>query len=81
MDDIWASYFLQSKGYKVLYCEATVKQERNFHDLIKDFNDEIIGYNNNLKLINFLKKDPNFIKNFLPKRSYDAFKRYQKNFF
>jgi hypothetical protein len=80
MDDIWASYYVQAKGFKVLYCEATVKQDRNLHDLVKDFNDEIIGYNNNLNLINSIKKNPNSIKNFLPKRSYNAFKQYQKNF-
>ena len=80
MDDIWASYYVQAKGYKVLYCEATVKQERNIHDLVKDFNDEIIGYSNNLQLINSIQKNPYLIKKFLPQKSYNAFKQYQKNF-
>jgi hypothetical protein len=39
---------------------------------------EYIGYEHNLKLIRELKKDPNNIKKFLPKKSWDAFKLYQQ---
>ena len=80
MDDIWASYYVQSLGYKVLYDKPTVEQKRNDHNLIKDFNDEIIGYSNNLKLIKSIKNNPNSIKLYLPKKSYEAFKQYKKNF-
>ena len=80
MDDIWASYYLQSKGFKVLYAEASVEQIRNDHNIVKDFNDEIIGYNNNLNLIRSIKKNPTSIKKFLPKKSYEAFKQYRRNF-
>ncbi len=78
MDDIWASYYVQSLGYKVLFCEATVYQDRNEHSYYKDFQGEIIGYKNNLNLISKLKKNPNSIKKFLPERSYLAFREYLK---
>lgn len=80
MDDIWASYYVQSLGNKVIFSESTVKQLRNPHNLLIDFQKEIIGYANNLELIKYLKKSPKFIKKFLPKRSYEAFKQYKKNF-
>ena len=41
MDDIWASYFVQSKSFRVLYNLPTVFQERNEHDLIKDMKKNI----------------------------------------
>ena len=80
MDDIWASYYVQSLGAKVIYAKSTVKQIRNPHNLLLDFQKEVIGYANNLKLLNALKISPNYIKKFLPKRSYAAFKQYKKNF-
>jgi len=76
MDDIWGAYYLQSRGFKVVFGPSTVAQKRNVHDLYKDFKGEIIGYNNNLDLVKSLKKNPNNIKKFIPKRSYLAFKEY-----
>ena len=35
MDDIWASYYVESLGFKVVYSEASVYQDRNEHDLIE----------------------------------------------
>ena len=31
MDDIWASYYVESLGYKVVYNYPTVYQDRNEH--------------------------------------------------
>ena len=78
MDDIWASYYVEAKGYNILYNKPSVYQQRNVHDLTKDMKKEYIGYENNLNLIRELKKNPNNIKKFLPKKSWDAFKLYQK---
>ena len=54
MTDIWRSYVAQriawECGWAVLYHESTVKQERNDHNLMKDFEDEISGYTNNFNI-------------------------------
>jgi len=78
MDDIWASYYVEAKGFKVLYNKPSVYQQRNVHDLTKDMKKEYIGYENNLNLIKELKKNPNNIKKFLPEKSWKAFKLYQQ---
>jgi hypothetical protein len=80
MDDIWAAYYVQSLGYKVIFSYATVYQKRNYHDIYKDFQNELIGYNNNLSLINALSVNSMNIKKFLPTRSYRALKVYEKLF-
>ena len=78
MDDIWASYYAEAKGYKVVYNNPSVYQKRNIHDLTKDMEKEIIGYKNNLNLIKIIKKNPDNIKKFLPENSWKAFKLYKK---
>ncbi len=78
MDDIWASFYVTSKKYKVVYNEPTVYQERNVHNLIKDFKDEYIGYVNSLNLVENLYKDPENIYFFLPKKSSLAFDEWRK---
>jgi len=78
MDDIWASFYVTSKKYRVLYSEPTVYQERNVHNLIKDFKDEYIGYANSLKLVESLYKNSDSIYNFLPKKSSLAFDEWKK---
>ena len=51
MTDIWRSYvairICWENDWDVLFHNATVWQERNAHNLMKDFADEIIGYQNN----------------------------------
>ena len=78
MDDIWASFYVTSKNYKVIYNEPTVYQQRNVHNLIKDFKDEYIGYTNSLNLVENLYKDSNNIYKFLPKKSSLAFDEWKK---
>ena len=60
MTDIWRSFIAQriawSCGWSILFHNSTVIQERNKHNLMKDFEDEISGYKNNLKLMNHLIK-------------------------
>ena len=54
MTDIWRSFVAQrigwENGWSVLFHEPTVRQERNAHDLMRDFNDEVPGYLNNQKI-------------------------------
>lgn len=78
MDDIWASYYVTSKKYKVIYGEPTVYQNRNVHNYLTDFKNEIVGYKNNLKLIDDLYKNSENIFNYLPKNSAKAFNEWKK---
>lgn len=54
MTDIWRSFVAQrvmhSKGHGILFHGATVWQERNEHDLHRDFLDELSGYNHNAEM-------------------------------
>lgn len=77
MDDIWPSYLIQKKFPNALvYCQASVYQERNPQDVIKNLENEIFGYRNTLKFI----KHINNLKKILPKKTYKAFKIYQSYF-
>ena len=80
MDDIWASYHLQARGHTVVYGKASVFQERNIHDPVKDMRAEYLGYENNLKLVEDLARDPECISNYLPERSKEAFRLYRRHF-
>lgn len=58
MTDIWRSFVAQriawSCGWPILFHNATVRQERNDHNLTGDFGDEISGYLNNGNIVNRL---------------------------
>lgn len=59
MTDIWRSFVAQriawTCGWPILFHKSTVWQERNNHDLMHDFKDEISGYINNLKIMETFK--------------------------
>lgn len=54
MTDIWRSFVAQriawANGWSILFREATVRQDRNDHSLLKDFEDEISGYLGNRRI-------------------------------
>jgi hypothetical protein len=54
MTDIWRSFIAQrigwANGWGVLYHEPNMWQERNVHNLMRDFEDEVPGYLNNSKI-------------------------------
>lgn len=54
MTDIWRSYIAQRIAWEcdwnILFHNPTVWQERNEHNLMKDFEDEITGYLNNMNI-------------------------------
>ena len=60
MTDIWRGFVAQriawANNWSVLFHKATVFQERNEHDYLADFKDEIPGYLNNGKICNELQK-------------------------
>ena len=77
MDDIWAAFYVVSKGYRVVYNKATVFQQRNEHNLIEDMKKEYLGYENNLALVKSLYKNPENIIDFLPEKSVLAWNLYR----
>lgn len=80
MDDIWASYYVEAKGYIVVYGKPSVYQARNEHDLVKDMKQEYLGYENNLNLVRDLAVAPEKIVNYLPEQSVRAFNLYRRHF-
>ena len=80
MDDIWAGYYLQARGFRVVYGEASVYQARNVHDLTRDMKAEWLGYQHNLELIRDLAKSPENIAAYLPEQTKMAFELYQQHF-
>lgn len=60
MTDIWRSFVAQrvswTCGWSILFHQSTVWQERNEHNLMNDFNDEISGYSNNLLIMKSLNE-------------------------
>jgi hypothetical protein len=77
MDDIWGAYVMQHHHpNSVVFTQASVYQARNPQDLVKNLENEVIGYRNTLKLLEDL---PNY-KNILPEQSVVYFEIYQKYF-
>ena len=54
MTDIWRSFIAQriawTCGWPILFHQSTVWQQRNDHNLMTDFKDEISGYSNNAQI-------------------------------
>jgi hypothetical protein len=80
MDDIWASYYVQAKGHRVVYGKASVYQDRNVHDLIRDMKQEYLGYENNLAIVTDLGNNPESLLAYLPGRAAWALELYRKHF-
>jgi hypothetical protein len=80
MDDIWAAYYVQARGFRVVYNKASVYQRRNVHDLVRDMQQEYLGYEYNLQLVESLARDPESILAYLPGRSAWAFQLYKRHF-
>ncbi len=59
MTDIWRSFVAQrigwENGWSLLFHEATVWQERNEHNLMLDFADEVPGYLHNTRIADTLQ--------------------------
>ena len=67
----------QALGFKVFYDKPTVYQDRNVHSIYKDFILEDLV----IRTISFINKiliNPKKIKDFLPKRSFNALKDTRK---
>jgi hypothetical protein len=78
MDDIWAAYYVQSKGNKVVFSKPGVLSDRSLgtagrYSIVEDMKREYIGMENNMNLLQDLSQDPDLIKNYLPEQSWKAF--------
>ena len=72
MDDIFASYVLQKKGFNVVFGPPSVYQDRNEHDLTVDMKKEYIGYEN--------VKDIILDDSFIPFESYNRYREIVESF-
>jgi hypothetical protein len=80
MDDIWASYYAQACGHKVVYGAPSVLHARSPHNLKKDMMSQYQGYENSGQLVQDLGGSPDAIFKYLPVQSVLAFKLYQRHF-
>ena len=59
MTDIWRSYVAQvcmwARGQHLVYHGTGVRQERNVHNLLKDFGDEVVGFQRNAEIMERLQ--------------------------
>jgi hypothetical protein len=77
MDDIWGAYVMQHYfPNSVIFTKASVYQARNPQDLVKNLENEVIGYRGTLNLIDNIK---NF-RDLLPAKTVEYFDIYQKYF-
>ena len=80
VDDIWAGYLVQAKGFQVVYNKPSVFQDRHPRDLLCDLRGEYLGYENTLKLVEDLARDPDSIQAYLPECTAKAFELYRRHF-
>ena len=77
MDDIWGSYVMQHHfPNSVIFAKASVYQARNPQDLVKNLENEVIGYRNTLQLLDNLKD----YWGLLPDKTVEYFNIYQTYF-
>lgn len=79
-DDVWASYYVQSLGFKVVYSAPSVYQARNPQDLTTNLVDEFFGYRNTLEFTRSLFSESGDWRQFLPEKSRVAFDQYRRCF-
>lgn len=77
-DDIWASYHMQANGFRVVYSQATVKQERNEQDLTKNLIDEFLNYEKSESLVSSINDRTYNHFDYWPERACLAFDAYRR---
>jgi len=80
IEDIWAAYYVQGRGHRVVWNRASVCQKRNAHNFIRDLQMEYLAYENALKLVESTQSDADSICAFLPGRAWHAFQLYRRHF-
>jgi hypothetical protein len=78
MDDIWGGYYTQQMvGFdKLIYNRASVYQDRNTQDLIRNLENEIIGYRNTFDF----SQSPSTTSPYLPEQTKQFLKIYFNQF-
>jgi hypothetical protein len=77
MDDIWGAYIQQFyHPESIIFTRASVYQERNPQDLIRNLENEVIGYRNTLKLLDNIQS----YYNYLPENTNKYLETYRKYF-
>lgn len=79
--DIWASYYTQAMGHKVIYGQASVEHRRNTHNLLRDMKMEYMGYEQGMDIADDLVRlGPVAVTSRLPERTMRAFEEYKRCF-
>jgi len=78
--DIWIAYHLWSRGFRVVYCEPSVYQKRNPHDLTQDMEDEFLGYKRNIDIVRAIADKSYDPRKFWPEATCRAYEAYQAVF-
>jgi hypothetical protein len=59
MTDIWrsfiAAHLMHLSGYELIFTSASTFQDRNIHNLLRDFSEEVPGYLGNAQLVTELR--------------------------
>jgi len=77
MDDIWGAYVFQYLTDTLpVYAPASVYQDRNDHDLVRDLEDEVIGYRNTNNLVNDMAN----WKAYMPARTLEFWDAYREQY-
>lgn len=78
MDDIWASYYARDKfDRNIVYHNATVYQERNPQDLVRNLENECIGYRHTKT---FIESGYNIQSDFIPDETKSFLEIYESSF-
>jgi hypothetical protein len=77
ISDIWAAYYVTAKHYQAVYCQASVYQKRNVHDLTTDLRNELYGYEKTLDVARDLKQDPERLLKYYPAQAQKAWRAYR----
>jgi len=79
MDDIWAAYYLQAKGYRAVWPRHPYINCATRTILFAIWCKSIWAIENNLKLVQDLARDPESMPAYLPGRSNWAFQLYRRH--
>ncbi len=81
MDDIWGGYLAQRQfPNSLIFNRASVYQDRNIQDLVKNLEDEIIGYRNTYNFILETELETIETSEIIPEKTKEFYRIYQNQF-